>query len=118
MMKKLKKSRKTCELCGKSYADLRSLKVHKTAAHESNGMIFKCDLCEYTSSLKRNLSNHVKIRHEKDKFKHFCSVCGKKFATAYLATNHENKVHFSKELDEFDEFSCDRCGGKQMTKTA
>ena len=116
--KKIKGSKKPCELCGKSFSDLRSLKEHKKTAHESGGTIFKCELCEYSNISKRNLASHVKLRHEKDKFKYFCSVCGKKFATAYLVTNHERKVHFSKDSDAMDQFSCDKCGGKQMTRTA
>ena len=91
---------------------MRSLKEHKKTAHESGGKIFKCELCEYSNILKRNLASHVKLRHEKDKFKYFCSVCGNKFATAYLVTNHERKVHFSKDPDAMDQFSCDKCGGK------
>merc|ERR1719219_2225395 len=35
-----------------------------------------------------------------------------------MATTHEIKVHFSKDSDELDQFSCDKCGAKQLSKTA
>ena len=64
-----RESKKPCELCGKSFSDLHSLKEHKKTAHENDGKIFKCKLCDYSNILKRNLASHVKLRHEKDKFK-------------------------------------------------
>ena len=56
--------------------------------------------------------------HEKDKYIHFCSVCSKKFACASLATRHEKNVHFSKDPDEINSnnYDCDRCGAKKMSK--
>ena len=39
---------------------------------------------------------------------------------AHLVTRHEEKVHFSKGPDEInsDPFDCNRCGAKQLSKTA
>ena len=93
---KLHLKKHTCDAIKRKKKTEGSLKEHKKTAHESGGKIFKCELCEYSNISNRNLASHVKLRHEKDKFKYFCSVCGKKFATAYLVTNHERKVHFSK----------------------
>ena len=100
-MKQLKKheakahaEKRTCHLCGKSFAHPHSLRVH-LKKHEGSEK-FECKLCNKTFSEKRSLEIHHKGIHlgVKD---YVCNYCGQAFAQKYPMLDHVRRIHEGKK---------------------
>jgi hypothetical protein len=67
--------KQTCEECGKSFADVHKLKVHREMTHMV-GEGFVCQLCGKEMLGKNRLRNHMMTHPKGQKFVS-CDQCGK-----------------------------------------
>merc|ERR1712226_226792 len=90
-MQKLHTSDKAlhCKMCGKSFPDRYTLKVHKKT-HEGE-RCFKCDLCPYSSISQRHLKSHMLIHTDQKPFE--CDQCDQSFRQRQLLKRHQNLYH-------------------------
>ena len=101
-----------CDICGKSFIELRNLKNHKKSVHEGIKE-FKCKLCEKFFTTKRRLEGHQKtfkgycyalVTKKEPAKKHKCDICGKYLIDSRNLKNHIKFVHKG-----IKEFKCDSC---------
>ena len=80
-----------CDLCTKSYTQLKALKIHNSNIHLEKKM-FKCLECDKTFSDSTPLSNHIKTIHvEPGTFN--CSQCAKVFSHEPKLKAHIYREH-------------------------
>ena len=53
----------SCDQCGESFTENRSLTRHKESKHA--GVKYSCDKCSYTANRKDNLNRHKKNKHRR-----------------------------------------------------
>ena len=53
-----------CEICGNSFANKSSLKLHIDSVHEGKKP-FSCDICETSFSRKQHLKGHISLSGDK-----------------------------------------------------
>ncbi|XP_065075778.1 uncharacterized protein LOC135699441 [Ochlerotatus camptorhynchus] len=88
-----------CELCGKSYATVTSLAVHR-GQHEEYQR-FKCDECPKAFTFQCYLENHIRIEHRRERL--ICPLCGKQFKYGPDLKRH------SLQHEEEKPFKCEEC---------
>ena len=68
-----KKAAAPCEICGKTFFDMSTMKKHIASVHEKKKP-FKCEICDYSFSEKGSMKKHVASVHAgKKPFK--CDIC-------------------------------------------
>ncbi|XP_053696781.1 zinc finger protein 665-like [Sabethes cyaneus] len=88
-----------CEICGKSYATVSSMVVHRGSHAEYQR--FKCDECPKAFTYRCFLENHKRAEHLHERL--ICPLCGKQFKYS-----QDLKVH-TKQHAEDKPFKCDQC---------
>ncbi|CAK1553192.1 unnamed protein product [Leptosia nina] len=94
-----------CDVCGKVYGRLWSLRVHQKM-HKASGN-FYCEDCQSTFKTEKNLQQHLKMhsRHvTDDMMRYTCEECGKKFLMKRNLEEHFNFTHLKKS-----NHTCDQC---------
>ncbi|XP_064627959.1 zinc finger and BTB domain-containing protein 18-like isoform X2 [Lineus longissimus] len=113
--------RTLCDLCGKYYKSVASLKVHKVDVHGdagSSATVHTCPICDRKFSVKHRFEDHVRS-HSGEKG-HKCNLCDKKFSVKETMLRHFKRVHVMKkpalktklnqeERKDF-QFACEGCG--------
>ena len=96
-----------CELCDKTFATIKSLKMH-TIVHSVRTKDFKCNTCENRFISQSSLKSHM-ITHTSEKpFQ--CGECPKSFNNGGSLSKHKDSQH--REL----RFNCDQCSFKAVQK--
>ncbi len=90
-----------CEICGKSFKQSSTLRVHLKTHSEERA--FKCNICDKGFTLKRYLKEHKKTHSEERAFK--CNFCGKGFKwrstlISHLTTHSEERAFKCKICDK------------------
>ncbi|XP_021703916.1 zinc finger protein 160-like [Aedes aegypti] len=88
-----------CELCGKKYATITSLVVHRSQHKEYQR--FKCDECPKAFTFQCYLENHIRIEHRNERL--ICPLCGKLFKYGPDLKRH------SLQHEEDKPFKCEEC---------
>ena len=89
-----------CDICNKTFKDLRYLKNHNQSVHEKLKP-FKCDRCELSFGSLSKLYWHVKIVHDKVNSCQ-CKKCGKTFSDFKNLESHNLSFH-----ENIRPFKCD-----------
>lgn len=80
-----------CELCGKAFYNIVTLKDHISYMHRSQGKVFKCNQCDKAfkknSELERHKTTHSSVR------KHVCQLCGVTYKRSTHLRRHEETKH-------------------------
>ena len=100
---KNKERTKPCEVCGKTFTQVTSLKEHIKIIHE--GFRLQCPKCEKGFQNKTNLSTHLRTVHEGKK-DHICDICGIALGTKSDLKVHLTRVHSTQPKDQI----CSYCG--------
>ena len=98
-----------CKMCGKSFHDRYTLKVHKKS-HEGE-KCFKCDLCPYSSISQRHLESHMLIHTAQKPFQ--CDQCDQSFRQKQLLKRHQNLYHnpaYIPTAPKEKTYECPECG--------
>jgi hypothetical protein len=105
------KGNESCELCGKSFKTVYTLKKHVENVHEkkhnvnvSTGTKINneiCDLCRKSFKTKKDLTKHLKNVHNNQQI--FCQVCNNVYQSKYTLQSHMQKIHG-------ETISCKVCG--------
>ena len=72
-----------CEICGRRFTDLSSIKEHLMTKHSN---IYPCQVCGMIFTLKMNMIKHLCIHTGAQPFK--CDVCNKRFNDPSNMKNH------------------------------
>ncbi|XP_030033855.2 gastrula zinc finger protein XlCGF26.1 isoform X19 [Manduca sexta] len=91
----------TCERCGKSYSNERSLQYHVQQTHTGKKSCSKCK-AEFDTS-------QAKLNHLKESPKcwyHICGICNERFLTWNKKQTHVNLVHLAIKQS----YVCPECG--------
>lgn len=70
-------SESICELCGKSYKNLRDCRRHMKIKHTKTDEIFRCNICQKVYPSLNGLKDHVRNTHVVNEVQ--CTQCGKSF---------------------------------------
>lgn len=98
-----------CEICGKTYTWEVSLRAHMKT-HDPESPMFECEICGKLFTNKSDRTKHLKL-HDPESPMFPCELCGKLFKTkAYL------KVHMKLHDSQSPMFECDLCGKLSKTK--
>ena len=62
-----------CDLCGKTIASKKNLRMHKIVKHFKNGS-FECEICNRKFALKRDLKRHMPFHTNERNY--VCKFCG------------------------------------------
>ncbi|XP_055544843.1 zinc finger protein 665-like isoform X2 [Wyeomyia smithii] len=89
----------SCEICGKSYATVSSMVVHR--GNHAQYQRYKCDECPKAFTYRCYLENHKRSEHRHERL--ICPICGKLFKYS-----QDLKVH-NKQHAEDKPFKCDQC---------
>uniref|UniRef100_A0A0K2URD2 Zinc finger protein 845like [Acyrthosiphon pisum] n=1 Tax=Lepeophtheirus salmonis TaxID=72036 RepID=A0A0K2URD2_LEPSM len=92
----------TCDICGKSYSRVDSLKDHVASTHSLDVPSFLCKYCGKTFKRRATRFRHERF-HRNDR-RHQCSFCPKKFFTSQTLRNHE-RTHTGEKPYECHECS-------------
>jgi len=84
-----------CDVCDKSYENLKHFKAHKQMAHSV--MELSCQLCSKTFSHKHYLRQHIRLVHESRDDAVKCEDCGKSFGNNNRLIHHKKAVHTTVE---------------------
>ena len=75
----------TCDVCGKVYSHVNSLKRHLRIEHKSAGTL-KCDVCGTLCGADWQLKRHMKSHQDPS---HICRFCGKALKSKDSLISHE-----------------------------
>ncbi|XP_065369919.1 transcription factor grauzone-like [Calliphora vicina] len=94
-----------CDICGKSFTDAHSLRVHKLTHLSEEEKKFPCQECGKFYGSSYLLKQHIQAVHLK-KFVKICYICGKS-----ICSSADYKIHMNKhEGIPQPIISCDICG--------
>ncbi|KAG7505884.1 zinc finger protein 239-like isoform X1 [Solea senegalensis] len=85
---------KSCELCGKSFANPSALRIHYVV--HTGEKPYSCSLCGKGFTQKGNLKCHLRIHTGERPF--ICGKCGKTF-TQKVNLNHHLMAHRNREVE-------------------
>ena len=102
----------SCKICSNKYKKMKYLKQHM----QSHNPLQKCELCGKMFVRLASLRNHQKKKHDihREKKKttgsYICSFCNKTFPNKYNLTRHYNNVHKSNTpIQRVKQFQCVHC---------
>ena len=86
--------RRSCQQCGKVFAQKSSLFRHERDIHHEVGFegcsSYKCDICKKQFEREENYNRHMKLVHEPKSDAEFkCSICQKGFSLKANCKKHE-----------------------------
>ncbi len=95
-----------CRECGKLFLHRKTLQNHLLL---HRGITFSCSSCSEVFTCKGNLQRHVKFTHT-DTTSKDCTICNKKIKPSSMPG------HMKHHRIEQEDFSCQQCGAKLLTK--
>ena len=93
-----------CNVCGKIYQSVRSLKSHMKYSHNGESRPKSCIYCFKTFTDRNALITH-RNTHTDDEKRNLCKVCGKCFRSNGILARHEQSQHSGQQT-----FCCEFCG--------
>ncbi|XP_015910392.2 zinc finger protein 845 [Parasteatoda tepidariorum] len=96
----------SCNICNRSFADVKSLTTHIRKCHSSSlehKKTFACNVCKTNFLCKVSLNRHMLVHTEVQERSHSCVVCGKSFTFKSSLAKHQ-LVHSNEKP-----FSCSLC---------
>ncbi|XP_061894982.1 gastrula zinc finger protein xFG20-1-like [Entelurus aequoreus] len=97
-----------CTECGKTFATMKSLRLHARTHIQHSDRVLSCPQCEKMFATKKNLNRHMITHTGARPFD--CSVCGNKFSRSHHLKRHM-KVHTGEKL-----FPCSVCTKRFLNK--
>ena len=92
------KTRRTCDLCGKSYGESYKLKLHIKEVHEGSRE-YACTKCDYTAKRGYELRNHKYSKHnEGTRTTLFCEFCPFSNVIRGVLEEHRERKHLQYEI--------------------
>ncbi|XP_061568588.1 zinc finger protein 470 [Cololabis saira] len=91
----MKRTRKSCELCDKVFANPSALRIHYVV--HTGEKPYRCTMCDKRFTQKGNLKCHLRIHTGEKPF--VCVKCGKTF-TQKVNLNHHLIAHRNQEVSE------------------
>jgi uncharacterized Zn-finger protein len=91
-----------CEICGKQFSSVYTLKFHKKTIHEKIKE-FNCGICSMLFTTKYKLNRHISGIHS-DERNFECDTCGKLFKLRDMLLKHQ-RTHYK----DFGSFICITC---------
>uniref|UniRef100_A0A0V0J771 Zinc finger protein Gfi-1b n=1 Tax=Schistocephalus solidus TaxID=70667 RepID=A0A0V0J771_SCHSO len=92
-----------CEICGKSFCNMASVKRHVDIIHKGQ-QVLTCDICRKIFKHKRSLRKHVECTHNPLQ-EYACEFCGMAFTKKRHLNQHINGIHRDPKACE-----CEICG--------
>ena len=109
-MKRSHDNRVTCDVCGRSFYEEKSLKSHIYGVHEFEKKN-QCQFCDRYFDRIGFLVTHIRFIHGGNvKFK--CTICGKAYNESPPLKGHINRVHLTENEvspPSLIEFNCRKC---------
>lgn len=106
----------TCDVCNKTFPEMRNLKRHKQFVHDVDNINYlPCEYCNKLFKRTESLRCHLKNFHLRKADNLFalgfqCEICNKKFNSKSSLWNHKRNVHVNYN------FSCHLCERKFKNK--
>ena len=117
-MKRSHDNRVTCDVCGRSFHDEKSLKGHIFGVHEFEKKN-QCQFCGRYFERIGFLVTHIRFIHGGN-VKYKCTLCGKAYNESPHLKGHITKVHLTENENRppSTEFKCHKCGNTFKSRRA
>ncbi|XP_035712211.1 zinc finger protein 77-like [Folsomia candida] len=102
-----------CATCGRSFAEMETMKSHETHVEKSTRDVLKWHVCSQTFISRRSLRAHIRVVHENRK-NYPCEFCGKSFSSAKDFERHVEARHPTNE--GLKTHYCDKCEYRSHSK--
>ncbi|CAB3258308.1 unnamed protein product [Arctia plantaginis] len=108
------KKKQQCTICGNTFVNTNTLKIHMFTVHQQSSRVYRCDACDKTYRAKSGLTSHLRSAHA-DAPRAYCAPCRTHYTSFYALQAHLN-THSRHITDTDKKFTCDECGAKFVKK--